>query len=190
MNQELCLTKRNVREAAEAYCAYNHFDVRIEFDRAYPEEGYFDRTSAKIVVGVAMTELPVWSAYYFLYRLLALAHQVLRPADFDPSVVASKDYRIAPDGKCAKWTRTGWVAVDVAAVYPEDKAYWTAAADNMPHLLSAGEIAVAETYDLMTNDWDKENLHHLHYMVSPKKPFAAEAYDVLFGRIDQLVAKA
>jgi hypothetical protein len=80
------------------------------------------------------------------------------------------------------------VVVDVQAVYPQNATYWTAAEANMPHLVAAGEIAVEEAYDLLTDDWAKENLHRLHYLTMPKADFSVEDYRLLFGRIDALVA--
>ena len=185
MYQDTPLTKRNILDLAAEYCAQYHFEVRVEFDRAAGDEGRFDRAGGKIVVGRACLEVPDWAGYYIVLRLLAFAHQVLRPADFDPAVCRSKDYRISPDGRCAKWTREGWRAVDLNATYPQSPAYWQGASENMPHLLDAAEIALEEAYDLLTHDCARDNLHNLHYMASPKHPFDRKEYAALFDKIDE-----
>lgn len=189
MYRDTPLTKRNITDVAKEYCAQYRFAVRVEFARDLAEEGYFDRTAGKIVVGRASWELPDWAGYYIVLRLLALAHQVLRPADFDRAICRSKDYRISPDGKCAKWTPDGWKTVDMQAVWPQTPDYWRAASENMPHLLAAADIAAEEAHDLLTHDCARDNLHNLHYMASPKRPFDRREYDGLFDRIDAEIAR-
>lgn len=180
------LTKRNIRDAAAEYCAHHHIAVKITFDATVADEGGFDRTAATVVVGRALTEAPDWAGYYFLFRMLVEAHEVLRPADFDALTARSKDYRIGANGKCAKWTQGGWRVVDLNAVRPRPAAYWQAAALNMPHEVEAGEIAVEETYDLLTHDCQRDNLHNLHYMAHSRR-FERAEYPALFDEIDALV---
>jgi len=187
MYKDIPLTKRNILDVAKEYCAQYRFEVRVEFDRTLADEGFFDRANGKIVVGNALLTLPDWAGYYLIIRMLALAQQVLRPADFDRSVRRSKDYRVGADGKCAKWTSRGWQTVDVNAVWPQTPAYWRAASENMPHLLAASDIAAEEAHDLLTHDCARDNLHNLHYMASPKHPFPAEEYEKLFDRIDEAI---
>ena len=176
-------------DLAKEYCDHHRFAVHLEFDRTIADEGFFDRTNGRILLGRAVFELPDWAGYYIVLRLLAFAHQVLRPADFDRAVARSKDYRIGSDGKCAKWTSGGWRVVDMNTVWSATPDYWVAASENMPHLLSAAEIALEEAYDLLTHDCARDNLHNLHYMASPKHPFVPQRYDLLFDKIDAALAQ-
>jgi len=179
------LYRRNVTDAVNAYCDYHHLSLRLVFDKTDPGEGRWERETATLYIGNAVWETPDWAGYYVVYRFLVLAHQSLRPADFSKEVAQSAQYQICADGTVAKWSDDGYRRLDMQAVWPHDGGFWQRAADNMPHLLQASEAAVEEAYDMLTNDQDRDNLHTLHYMASPKTKMTAAEYDALFARIDE-----
>ena len=188
MYAEVPLFRRNYTDVVHAYCEQHKIEVRLVFGSNITSEGWYDRARNTIRLGAPALDMPDWAGYYLIYRLLIMAHQVLRSADFDRGVARSAQYRL--DGSAAaKWTDKGWQEVSLEEALPHTAAWWQAATDNMPHRIDAAERARAEAYDMLTHDCARDNLNTLHYMASPKTSFDPKEYKTIFAKIDALVGR-
>lgn len=129
-----------------------------------------------------LRQMPSWAGYYSLYKQLCLAHQALRPTDFDADVQRSRLYRIGQDGLCARLVQEQWLAVRCTHLSP---LQWQAAATNAPHEAYARQFAVEQAYDCLTNDCDRDSLHGLAYWDGGKGSFGRAEYRDLWDYIDR-----
>ena len=124
-----------------------------------------------------MAAMPDWAGILYLLYNLTRAWLVSDPESAPKAARTTVCYDLREDGRVYKLQDGKWLGARIPAN--------SRASKSLPAHVWAVEEAMAEAEELMTTEWEKDNLHSLAYMMQTGNPLSKEELDRLVEVLEQ-----
>lgn len=169
------------------YCEENSLTINLSFDMPEGYEtanGTFDPTVNTLFINKEMLQSqPEYEQMFYLFHELRHALQYLHPERFDELISRSRLYVIQYDGTCYKLVDGEWKECKLDG----STEHFTELYLGQPYEWDANDFAYERVKALLG---DSPELQELHTFWTPKKPIADQAYEEVYGRIDEMIGEA